>query len=169
MDVSMYQASVPLLQRALANLIGILRKAQADAAERGLDPAVLLSARLYPDMFPLTRQVQIASDLARRGVARLAGVEAPPVADTETTLEELISRLQQAIDYLDTLRPDQLEGTQDREVTVPVGRGETITMTGWPFLSLFVLPNVHFHVTTAYAILRHNGVPLGKRDYLGES
>ncbi|MDA0268234.1 MAG: DUF1993 domain-containing protein, partial [Cyanobacteria bacterium] len=109
----------------------------------------------------------ILSDVARRGVARLAGVEAPAVEDTETTFAELSDRLQQAIAYLKTFTPEQIDGTEANAVEVPVGRGESITMEGWPFLSFFVLPNVYFHVTTAYDILRHNGVEVGKRDFLG--
>jgi hypothetical protein len=168
MELTMHEAAVPPLRRCLTNLSAVLGKGLAHAEAQGFDPAVLVSSRLYPDMFPLARQVQIASDLARRGVARLAGVEAPPVADNETTLAELIDRLHHAIAYLDGFRPEQLNGSEEREVTVPIGRGETITMRGWPFLSVFVLPNVYFHATTTYAILRHNGVVIGKRDYLGE-
>jgi hypothetical protein len=119
-------------------------------------------------MFPLVRQVQIAADLSRRGVARLAGVEAPAVEDRETSFPELIQRLQGAIAYLKDFTPDQINGTEEKSITVPIGGGQSMTMAGWPFLSFFVLPNVFFHVTTAYAILRHNGVELGKRDFLGQ-
>jgi len=168
MQLTMVDASVLPLTRPLANLAAVLAKGQADAEARGIDPAVLLQSRLYPDMFPLVRQVQIASDIARRGIARLAGREAPAVEDTETSFPELIARLEQAIAYIRSVPADQLIGTEEREVTVPIGRGQTITMRGWPFLSTFVLPNVYFHVTTAYNILRHNGVVLGKRDFLGD-
>ncbi len=168
MDLTMHQASVPPLRRTLANLTAVLGKGLAHAEARGFDPAVLVSSRLYPDMFPLARQVQIASDLARRGVARLAGVEAPPLADTETSLPELIDRLQHSIAYLDGFSAEQINGSEERSITVPIGQGETLTMEGWPFLSVFVLPNVYFHTTTAYAILRHNGVVLGKRDFIGQ-
>jgi hypothetical protein len=168
MTTPMYRAAVPVLIRTLTNLNGILDKGHAHAEAKNIDPAVLINARLYPDMFPLSRQVQIASDIARRGVARLAGVEAPGVADTETTFAELGDRLQNSIAYLKTFTPEQIDGTETKEVTVPVGRGETITMQGWPFLTFFVLPNVYFHVTTAYDILRHNGVEVGKRDFLGK-
>jgi hypothetical protein len=168
MQLTMVDASVLPLTRTLANLAAVLAKGQADAEARGIDPAVLLQSRLYPDMFPLVRQVQIASDIARRGIARLAGSEAPAVADNETSFPELITRLQQAIAYIQSVPAEQLIGTEEREVTVPIGRGQTITMRGWPFLSTFVLPNVYFHVTTAYNILRHNGVGLGKRDFLGD-
>ncbi len=168
MTPSMYQASVPLLIRTLNNLSGILDKGQAHAEAKNIDPTVLINSRLYPDMFPLSRQVQIASDVARRGVARLAGVESPKVEDTETTFAELGDRLQQAIAYLKTFTADQIDGTETKTVTVPAGRGESITMEGWPFLSCFVLPNVYFHVATTYDILRHNGVEVGKRDFLGQ-
>lgn len=167
MDLTLYQACVPPLRRALTNLIHVLEKGQAHAQVQGFDSTVLVTSRLYPDMFPLARQVQIASDLARRGVARLAGLEAPPMADNEASLEALIERLQQSIAYLDSFNAEQIDGGEERPITVPIGRNETITMAGWPFLSDFVLPNVYFHTTTAYAILRHNGVVIGKRDFLG--
>lgn len=167
MTISMYQASVPCLTRTLNNLVGILTKGQAYAEAKSIDPTILLNSRLYPDMFPLTRQIQIASDIARRGVANLAGIEAPAIEDTETTFPELIDRLQKAIAYLETFTAEQIDGTETKDVTVPAGGGETITMQGWPFLSFVVLPNVYFHVVTAYDILRHNGVEVGKRDFLG--
>ena len=167
--ISMYQASIPPLIRTLNNLVGVLEKGEAHAKAKNIDPTVLIDSRLYPDMFPLVRQVQIASDTARRSAARLAGLEAPKVEDTETTFPELIDRLQKAIDYLKTFSADQIDGTEEKDIAVPVGGGETITMQGWPYLSFFVLPNVYFHVTTAYDILRHNGVEVGKRDFLGRS
>jgi hypothetical protein len=168
MQLSMFEAAVPPLKRTLGNLHHILTRARNHAESHRIDPAVLLACRLYPDMFPLSRQVQIASDLARRGVARLAGTQAPKVEDDERSFEDLSERLEHAIAYLERFRPDQIDGSEDREVVVPIGRGETITMKGWPFLSTFVLPNVYFHVTTAYDLLRHNGVPLGKLDFLGQ-
>lgn len=167
MTISMYQASVLPLIRTLSNLIGILQKGEAYSQAKNVDPAVLLNSRLYPDMFPLVRQVQIASDIARRGVAKLAGVDAPPVEDSETTFSELLNRLNEAIAYLKTFTPEQIDDSEEKEVTVPVGGGNTITMAGLPFLLAFVMPNVYFHVTTAYDILRHSGVEVGKRDFLG--
>jgi hypothetical protein len=167
MSLTMYQAAVPPLARSLNNLIGILRKGAAHAESRGIEPAVLLQARLYPDMFPLVRQVQIATDIARRGLARLAGGEAPAMEDNETGFEELIERIGKTLTYLDTLRPEQIDGSETKEIELPI-RGETLRFDGQTFLLVFVLPNVYFHVTTAYDILRHNGVELGKRDYLGE-
>ena len=169
MTISMYQASIPILIRTLNNLIGILKKGSDDASAKNIEPTVLTNSRLYPDMFPLARQVQIASDVSRRSAARLAGVEAPSIEDTETTFPELIERLQKTIAYLETFTAEQIDGTEEKDVTVPVGGGDTIIMKGWPYLSFFVIPNVYFHVTTAYDILRHNGVEIGKRDYLGQS
>lgn len=168
MTISMYEASVPQLIRAIRNLVAILGKGAAHAEANSIDPAVLINSRLYPDMFPLVKQVQIVSDIARRGVARLAGAEAPAVEDTETTFPELIDRLEQSIAYLETFSAEQIDGTEEKEITIPAGKDETMTFKGWTFLSFFILPNIHFHVTTAYDILRHNGVAVGKRDYLGK-
>ena len=167
MAISMYQSSVPVLMRSLTNLVNILKKGAAHADAKGIEPTVLVSARLYPDMFPLSKQVQIASDVARRGVARLAGLDAPAEEDTETTFEQLIERLQRSMAYLESISAEQLANSADKTVDVPIGKGQTMTMQGWPFLTFFVLPNVYFHVTTAYDILRHNGVEIGKRDFLG--
>jgi uncharacterized protein len=167
MTISMYQASVPALIRSLNNLIAILAKGAADAETRKIDPAVLINSRLYPDMLPLFKQVQIASDISRRGAARLAGLDAPAMADNETTFAELIDRLQQTNAYLATLTPAQIDGSESRSISLPMGK-ETMHFEGLPYLLYFVLPNVYFHVTTAYNILRHAGVPLGKIDFLGK-
>lgn len=167
MTISMYEASVPQLIRAIRNLAAILGKGAAHAEANSIDPTVLINSRLYPDMFPLGKQVQIVSDVSRRGVARLAGVEAPAMEDSETTFAELIDRLEKSIAYLETFSAEQIDGTEEKEITIPVGKGETMTFKGWPYLSFFMLPNAYFHVTTAYDILRHNGVEVGKRDYLG--
>ena len=166
MSLSMYQASVPVCIRMLNNFIGILEKGQADAEARGYDPAILVTARLYPDMFPLARQVQVASDIARRGGARLAGQDPAVVDDDEQTLEDLIGRVRGVIDFLETLRPDEIDGSEERAITFQL-RGREVTFDGQTFLLNFVLPNVYFHITTAYNILRHNGVVLGKPDFLG--
>jgi len=166
--ISMYRSTVPVLVRSLNNLAHILEKGQAHAEAKGIDPTVLVQSRLYPDMFPLAKQVQIASDIARRGTARLAGAEAPAMEDTETTFAELIDRVNKSVDYLKTFSAEQINGSEEKDVEVPIGRGESMTMQGWPFLTFFVLPNVYFHVTTAYDILRHNGVEVGKRDFLGK-
>ncbi len=167
MTISMYQASVPAIIHSLNNLIAILEKGATHAEAKKIDPSVLISSRLYPDMFPLTRQVQIASDIARRGVAKLAGLEAPQMEDTETSFPELIARLQKTTAYLGTLTPEQIDGSEEKSISLPVGK-ETMNFQGLPFLNYFILPNVYFHVTTAYDILRHSGVELGKRDFLGK-
>lgn len=167
MQISMYQATVPPITRSLSNLIAILEKGAAHAEAKKIDPIVLINSRLYPDMFPLGKQVQIASDVARRGVARLAGVEPPAFADTETTFPELIDRLQKTIAYLNTITPEQIDGSEEKAIDLPIG-AETMTFPGMPFLLNFIHPNVYFHVATAYDILRHNGVELGKIDFLGK-
>jgi len=167
MTISMYQASVPVLIRSLNNLAAILEKGAAHAEAKNIDPSVLLGSRLYPDMFPLTKQVQIASDIARRGAARLAESEAPSIEDNETTFPELIARLQKTTSYLETLTPNVIDGSEGKSITLPAGK-DTMTFEGMPYLLYFVLPNVYFHVTTAYDILRHCGVELGKIDFLGK-
>jgi uncharacterized protein len=167
MKISMYQASMPGLVRSLSNLVVILEKADAHATAKKIDPTVLINSRLSPDMFPLGRQVQVASDIARRGAARLAGLEAPAMDDTETTFPELITRLQKTIDYLKQITPAQIDGSEEKEITLPIGK-ETMQFAGMPYLLYFILPNVYFHVTTAYGILRHCGVELGKGDFLGK-
>ncbi len=166
MTLTMYQASVPVFIRMLNNLAGILEKAAGHCAARKIDPAALIRFRLYPDMFDLARQVQAACDHARNGAARLTGSEAPELEKTEQTFAELIERIRKTIAYLETLHPEQFDDAQTREVAIK--RGETtVTYTGLDYLLNRVLPNFYFHVTTAYDILRHNGVELGKRDYIG--
>ncbi|WP_216906055.1 DUF1993 domain-containing protein [Synechococcus sp. CCY 0621] len=167
MTLSMHGAAVPPLARSLNNLSGILAKAAAHAEARGIDPAVLLQARLYPDMFPLVRQVQIATDIARRGLARLAGVESTAMDDNEASFEELIGRIKATLASLEGFLPEQIDGSETKPIELTI-RSETLHFSGQSFLLFFVLPNVYFHVTTAYDILRHNGVELGKRDFLGE-
>lgn len=166
MPLSVYQATVPVFIRMLNNLSGILDKAAEHCATRKIDPAALIHARLYPDMFDFARQVQVACDHARNGAARLAGTEAPDMEKTEQTFAELKERIRKTVAYLETFRPEQFEGAETREVTIK--RGETtVTYPALDYLLNRVLPNFYFHVTTAYDILRHNGVELGKRDYLG--
>jgi hypothetical protein len=167
MTISMYQASVPVLIRTLSNLVGILEKGAKYAETKKIDPSVLVNSRLSPDMFPLFRQVQIASDIAKRGAAQLAGVEAPKFEDNETTFPELIDRIQKTISYLDTFKSEQIDGSEERTITLQM-RDNTLSFQGMPFLLYFVLPNVYFHVTTAYDILRHCGVEVGKQDFLGK-
>ncbi len=167
MAISMYQASVPVCIRSLNNLVGILEKGATYAETKKIDQHVLVNSRLFPDMFPLSRQVQIASDIAKRGVAQLAGTEAPQFEDNETTLPELIDRVQKTISYLDTFKPEQIDGSEDKAITIKQG-DKSLSFQGMPFLLYFVLPNLYFHVTTTYDILRHCGVELGKKDFLGK-
>jgi uncharacterized protein len=168
MTISMYQATVPVIQRSLANLAAILEKGAAHAEAKKIDPAVLMASRLYPDMFPLSKQVQIASDISKGGAARLAQVEPPAFEDNETTFAELAERLRKTIAFLETLKPQQIDGSEERTVTWQT-RTATKSMQGQPYLLNHVLPNVFFHVATAYDILRHNGVEIGKQDFLGKS
>lgn len=164
MTLSMYQASVPVFKRTLNNLSQILAKGE----ENTTDKQAVLQMCLAPDMYPLTRQVQIASDAAKLGAARLGGVEAPGFPDTETTFAELQARIARTIAYIETLTPEQIDGSEDRSIVIKF-RGRETTFTGQSLLFGFVLPNLFFHVTTAYAILRHAGVPLGKMDYIGSA
>lgn len=165
--LSMYQASVPVFLRALRNLRHVLEKGEAHARGRGEDPAALLQARLYEDKLPLVRQVQIATDTAKFGAARLAGVESPRFEDVETTFDELYARLDAIADYLRTFDETALQGSETRVVTLSTRTRGDLHFDGRGYLLGHALPNLFFHVTTAYAILRHHGVPLGKLDYLG--
>ncbi len=166
MNISMYQASVPRFVNILGNLVNILDKAQAQAEARKIDPVVLASFRLFPDMLPMTKQVQIACDSAKGVVARLAGIEIPVFEDNETTLLDLKSRVQKTIAFIQTITPAQIDGTEDKEIVTKRGDKET-RYTGMQFLLGHAVPNFYFHVTTAYNILRHNGIEIGKRDFLG--
>ncbi len=167
MTLSMYQASVPPLVRSLNNLMAILEKGAVHAEARKIDPSVLINSRLYPDMHPLGKQIQIASDVARRGVARLAGSEAPKLEDSESTFPELIERLKKTTAYLETFTSAQIDGSEQKAIALPMG-DKTMNFEGMPYLLYFILPNVYFHVTTTYDILRHCGVELGKIDFLGK-
>jgi hypothetical protein len=166
MTISMYQASVPLMTKMLINLKAILQKAATHAKAKKIEESALLNARLYPDMFVLTRQVQIACDFARGTAARLAGLEPPAYEENEQSLAELVSRIDRSVDYLQTLKRQQIDGSETREIVRPL-RGEPKKFTGINYLLQFALPNFFFHVTTAYAILRHNGIEIGKYDYIG--
>ncbi len=168
MKISMYDACVPPGIRMMNSLAAILEKAASHAEAKKIDPAVLVNARLYPDMFPLVRQVQIASDSAKGGAAKLAGVEPPPYEDNEKTLPELIVRAKKTVAFLETLKPAQFEGSEDRTINWKTRTTEK-SMLGEPYLVHHVLPNLYFHVTTAYNILRHNGLELGKPDFLGRA
>ena len=167
MLISMYAASVPPMIRALTNLKSIIEKAAAHAEARKIDPAVLTNARLYPDMFPLSRQIQIATDNAKGGASRLAGIEPPKYEDNESTFQDLGARLDKTIAFLETFKPEQIDGAEDKVITLPM-RDRTLTFKGLTYLLDYVLPNIYFHATTAYAILRHNGVEIGKQDFLGK-
>ncbi|MET0336715.1 MAG: DUF1993 family protein [Caulobacter sp.] len=166
MTLSMHQASAQVFTQGLKGLAGVLTKAAAHVETKKLDPNALLQSRLYPDMFPLVRQVQIATDFAKGSVARLAGVDVPAWDDNETSFEDLIARVQKAIDYVATFEPAQIDGSEDRDITL-VRRGETSVVKGQPYLLQQAVPNFYFHLTTAYGILRKGGVEIGKRDYLG--
>lgn len=166
MAITMYSASVPVFTHTLANLERFLEKARASADARKFDAAVLLAARLAPDMLPLTKQVQIACDAAKLCVARLAGIDAPKYEDNETSIEELKARVRRTIDFLAAVPAAKLDGSEAREVRVPRRDGE-MKFDGETYLKHYALPNFFFHVTTTYALLRHNGVDLGKADYLG--
>lgn len=167
MAMSMYQASVPVFVRMLTNLKAILNKAAAYAQARKIDETALLNARLFPDMFPFTRQVQLACDFARGTAARLAGKEPPALEDTEKTLAELIARIDRSLDYIRGIASREIEGSEAREIVRPV-RGEPKKFTGLNYLIQYALPNFFFHTTTAYAILRHSGLEIGKADYIGQ-
>jgi uncharacterized protein len=166
MALSMYQAAVPAFLQLLNSLSAILDKAEAFAEERKIDPAVLLNYRLAPDMFPLTRQVQVATDQAKGCCARLAGVEVPKYADDETTFAELKARIARTTDFVQGFKPSDIDGSEERDIAITAGSRE-LRFKGQQYLVSFVLPNFYFHVTTAYNILRHCGLPIGKRDFLG--
>jgi hypothetical protein len=167
MTISMYQASIPPIIRSLTNLRAILDKAAAHADAKKIDPSVLINARLYPDMFPLSRQVQIATDTAKGAVSRLAGKEPPKYEDNESTFSELVARIDKTVALLETFKPDQIDGSEEKSISLPM-HDRTLAFKGLPYLLDYVLPNIYFHVTIAYAILRHNGVEIGKKDFLGK-
>ena len=166
MSITMYSTSVPIITRMLGNLLTWLDKAEAHAQARKFDASVYLAARLAPDMLPFVKQIQIACDAAKFGVARLAGIEAPRFEDDEATLSELRARVRKTLDFVQSVPSERIDGTEDKEVIVPRREG-SMTLAGETYLKQFVLPNFFFHVTTTYALLRHNGVELGKADYLG--
>jgi hypothetical protein len=167
MTFTMSRASIPSLEIGLNGLSAILDKAAAFAAAKKIDPSVLLNTRLAPDMFPFVRQVQIATDLAKNGAARLAGVEPPRYEDNEKTIEELKARIARTVAYIKSVDMRAIDGAGDRQITFPLGPSNKGEMRGDDYLNHFVLPNVYFHLTTAYAILRHCGLDIGKQDFLG--
>ena len=166
MPISMYQASAPRFAHALTNLSAILAKAQAHCEANKIDPLVMTASRLYPDMFPLTRQVQVACDAAKGAVARLAGVEIPKHEDSEKTFDELKARIQKTLDFIASVKPAQVDGTEEKEIVLKL-RGNDVPFKGAQYLLAYAWPNFYFHAATAYNILRHNGVEIGKADFLG--
>ena len=166
MTISIYDISIPVLTRGLTNLSSILDKAAAHAAAKKFDPAALAQARLFPDMFPLTRQVQITCDTAKGAAARLAGIDIPKHEDTETTLDELKQRIAKTLDFVKSVKPEQMKGAESKTIELKFPN-RTITFTGLSYLVDFVLPNFFFHESMTYALLRSGGVEVGKMDYLG--
>jgi hypothetical protein len=164
--LSIYDATIPALKRTLSNLSAILKIGEEYAVAKKIDHSVLLNARLFPNMYPLTRQVQIATDMSKGAAARLAEIEIPKYEDNESSFAELQARIAKTIAFIDTVKPEQMKGSETREVTITI-RKEDLKFTGQDYLLQWVNPNVYFHVTTAYNILRHNGVELGKSDFLG--
>jgi uncharacterized protein len=165
--MSFYDVSVPAFLQTLGGLQGILTKAEAHCEAKKITPEVLLGARLYPDMLPLSKQIQLASDFAMKGCARLTHSDVPSTPDTEKTFDELKQRLAKAIDYVKTFKPAQFEGADIKDVSFPAGPDKTMTLKGQQFLTGYAFPNFYFHAATAHGILRHNGVEIGKRDFLG--
>ena len=166
MSLTMHQASVPAFRRTLRALSVILDKADAHAAASKIEPSVLLSARLFPDMFALAKQVQLTCDFAKNGVARLSGVDAPKFEDKEASFPDLKARITATLGFIESLKGGQVDGTEEKRITLTIA-GTERHFSGRDYLLYFVLPNFYFHATTAYDILRHNGVALGKRDYMG--
>ena len=166
MSLTMYQASIPVFIRMLGNLSTILDKAAAHAEAKKIDPAIFINARLAPDMYPLNRQIQIATDMAKGCAARLAGIEVPSYEDNESTFPDLQARIAKTVAFLQSVSAEQVNGSEERTVTLKL-RGKEIGFLGQPYLLNFVLPNFYFHITVAFAILRHNGLEIGKMDYIG--
>jgi uncharacterized protein len=162
----MYQASAPVFLHAFGNLSAILNKGVAHAESKKIDPSVFVNARVAPDMFPLARQIQIATDVAKGAIGRLAGIEVPSYADTENTFPELQERIKKTCAFIKSVKPEQIDGSEERTITLKLGTKD-VDFKGQAYLLNFVIPNIYFHMTTAYAILRHNGVDLGKMDFLG--
>lgn len=166
MKISMYQASVPVFVQLLTALSAILKKASDHCAAKKIEPSVLVNARLSPDMFAFARQVQIATDHAKGATARLSGSEVPSYPDTEATFDELQARIAKTLDYIQSFKPERIDGSDDKPIHIKAGKHE-MDFIGSDYLLHFAMPNFYFHVTTAYAILRHNGVEIGKMDYMG--
>lgn len=167
MAISMYAGSVPVFKQMLTSLRDVLTKAETHATEKKIDPNVLLQARLFPDMFSFTRQVQIASDFAKGVSARLAGVEVPSYEDNEQSFADLKARIDKTLAFIEKLTPTQIDGSEEREIVTQAGTTKEKRFVGINYLLHYGLPHFYFHVTTAYAILRHNGIEIGKRDFIG--
>ena len=167
--MSFYDASVPAFLQILGSLTGILNKAEAHCKAKNINPDVILASRLYPDMLPFSKQIQLVSDFAAKSCARLTHSDVPSTPDTEKTFEELRARLAKTIEYVKGFKPAQFEGADTKDVTFPTGPDKTMTLKGQAFLSNMAFPNFYFHAATAHGILRHNGVEIGKRDFLGVS
>jgi uncharacterized protein len=168
-SISMHSTCVPIFEKMLGNLCHWLDAAESHAESKKFDVAVLLTSRLAPDMLPFTRQVQIGCDMAKFGMARLSGVAAPKFEDAETTVAELKARIQKTLAFIQSVPASQIDGTEAKEIEVPMRAGPALKFSGEGYLLHFVLPNFYFHLTTAYNLLRHNGVPLGKSDFLGRT
>ena len=166
MNISMHAMSHDVFKKALTQLLHILEKGAANAKTRNFEPNVFVGQRLAPDMLPFAKQIQLTSDFAKNSMARLAGIEAPKFEDNETTLDELVARVKKTLDYIGTVPAAAFEGSEDRDIKIPL-RDRTVELKGLPFLQNWALPNFFFHYVTAYNILRHNGVDVGKRDFLG--
>ena len=164
--ITMYEASIPVLIRMLKNLSSILDKAASHAEAKKIDATIFVNARLAPDMYPLSRQIQIATDMAKGCAARLAGIEVPRYEDTEATFTELQARIAKTIAFIESVTAEQVNGSEEKMITIPTHSKE-LNFLGQTYLLNFVMPNFYFHMTTAYAILRHNGVDIGKMDFVG--
>jgi hypothetical protein len=166
MNISMHAMSYDVFKRALLQLQHVMEKAVANATARKFETVVLVGARLAPDMLPFARQVQLASDFAKNSMARLAGIDPPKFEDTETTMDELFARVKKTIEFIDSVPASSLEGSESRDIKIPL-RDRTVEFKGLAFLQHWAIPNFFFHHVTAYNLLRHNGVDIGKRDFLG--
>jgi len=166
MKISMYSMSHDVFKKSLTQLVHIMEKGVANAEARKFDTGVLVAARLAPDMLPFTKQIQLTSDFAKNSMARLAGIDPPKFEDSETTMDELLARVKKTLDYIGTVPASALEGSETRDIKIPL-RDRTLELKGLPFLQNWALPNFFFHYVTAYNLLRHNGVDIGKRDFLG--
>ena len=166
MKISMHAMTHDVFKKSLVQLLHVMEKGVANAKARNFDPNVLANSRLAPDMFTFAKQIQLTSDFAKNSMARLAGIEAPKYEDTETTMDELVARVKKTIDYIDTIPASALEGSETRDIKIPL-RDRTVEFKGLPYLQYWAIPNFFFHFVTAYNLLRHNGVDIGKRDFLG--